>query len=317
MGFFSKIKDAFFQKDDKETYLTGLEKGQTGFGFKLKAFFSGGTAFDAAWFDHLMMILIQSDVSIKTSQKLIKQFKKRLDPSMSNEEALDEFVAVCADFYGENVSIPTPDDALFCILFVGVNGSGKTTSAAKLGFHYQHAGKKVLLVAADTFRAAAIAQLETWGGRLGIEVFSGQPNADPASVLVDGARYAKANGFDVIICDTAGRLQNKVNLMNELAKMKKVLVREIGQVDQTYLVLDATTGQNGLSQAKQFQEATAIDSIILTKMDGTAKGGILLAIRDELSLKVSYLGLGEKVDQLRLFDINAYLFSLVYGDSSD
>lgn len=317
MGFFSKIKETFGLKDDKQTYLSGLEKSQSGFGFKLKSFFSGGTQFDQAWFENLMLILVQSDVSVKTAQKLIKIYRKKIDPAMSSEAALDCFVQVCSEFYGDDCEVPEPDVDMFCILFVGVNGSGKTTSCAKLGYHYQQAGRKVLLVAADTFRAAAIAQLKTWGDRYGIEVFCGKENADPASVLVDGARYATDNGFDVLICDTAGRLQNKVNLMNELAKMRKVLERECGRINQTYLVVDATTGQNGLSQAKVFEEATPIDSIVLTKMDGSAKGGILLAIKDELDVKVSYVGLGEKIDQLRRFDINAYLFSLVYGSEHD
>lgn len=315
MGFFDKIKDAFSKKEDQNVYLSGLEKGQQGWGFKLKAFFQGSNQYDQAWFDELIVLLVQSDVSVKTAQKLIKQFRKQLDPALTNEEAYQLFAQVCGQFYGEDYLTPQPvAKQLYTIMMVGVNGSGKTTSSAKLGYQYTQDGKKVLLVAADTFRAAAVEQLKTWGDRISIEVFSGKDKEDPASVLVEASRYALENEFDVMICDTAGRLQNKVNLMSELSKMKRVLVRECGQIDQVYLVLDATTGQNGLSQAKEFKEATDLDAIILTKLDGSSKGGILLSIKDELDLKVAYVGLGEQVDQLRLFDIEAYLYSLLWGN---
>ena len=200
------------------------------------------------------------------------------------------------------------------ILLEGVNGSGKTTTAAKLANMYQKNGKRVALVAADTFRAGAIDQLAKWGERLGIPTIKGVEEGDPSAVIVDGCRYAKENQIDILICDTAGRLQNKQGLMKELEKMNRVAGKEIeGAPHQTWLVLDATTGQNGLSQAKIFHEATKIDSIILTKMDGTAKGGIVLAIKHILHLPVYFIGLGEQPEDLRPFDVDSYLYSISEG----
>ena len=200
------------------------------------------------------------------------------------------------------------------ILMVGVNGSGKTTTSAKLIQYYKEQGKKVAVAAADTFRAGAIDQIDTWANRLGVPCIKGKMNQDPSSVLVDACRYAKENDVDILICDTAGRLQNKTNLMNELSKMHRVVQREIeGAPQEVWLVLDATTGQNGISQAKVFLEATDVTGIVLTKMDGTAKGGVVLAIRDLLHLPVRFLGLGEKPADLRPFDINAFLMGITKG----
>ena len=199
-------------------------------------------------------------------------------------------------------------------VLVGHPGSGKTTTCAKLTKLYQSQGKKVGVVAADTFRAGAIEQLARWADKLGVPCIKGRENGDPSSVLVDGCRYAKEHNLDILLCDTAGRLQNKVNLMNELAKMRKVIGREIeGAPHHVWLVLDSTTGQNGLSQAKIFQEVTDVTGIILTKMDGTAKGGIVLAIKDVLHIPVYYLGLGEREDDLKPFDLDLYLYSISEG----
>ncbi|MDO5122567.1 MAG: signal recognition particle-docking protein FtsY, partial [Erysipelotrichaceae bacterium] len=200
------------------------------------------------------------------------------------------------------------------ILLEGVNGSGKTTTAAKLAYMYKKKGKTVAFVAADTFRAGAIGQLAEWGERLDVPCIKGIENGDPSAAIVDGCRYAKENNIDILLCDTAGRLQNKAGLMAELSKMNRVCGKEIeGAPHNTWLVLDATTGQNGLSQAKIFNEATNLTGIILTKMDGTAKGGIIIAIKHELHLPVRYIGLGEKPTDLRPFDLDSYLYSISQG----
>jgi fused signal recognition particle receptor len=200
------------------------------------------------------------------------------------------------------------------IFLEGVNGSGKTTTAAKLAKMYQKEGKSVVFTAADTFRAGAIDQLAEWGERLNVPTVKGLENGDPSAAIVDGCRYAKEHHADILICDTAGRLQNKANLMNELAKMNRVTTREIeGAPQNTWLVLDATTGQNGLAQAEVFHESTTLSGIILTKMDGTAKGGIVLAIKNKLHLPVYYIGLGEQPEDLRPFDLDSYLYSISEG----
>ena len=200
------------------------------------------------------------------------------------------------------------------IFLEGVNGSGKTTTAAKLTAKYQAEGKKVALVAADTFRAGAINQLDTWAERLNVPCIKGRENGDPSAAIVDGCRYAKENNIDVLLCDTAGRLQNKAGLMAELGKMNRVAGREIpGAPHNTWLVLDATTGQNGLRQAELFDAATDLSGIILTKMDGTAKGGIVIGIKQKLHLPVLFIGLGEKKEDLRPFDLDSYLYSISQG----
>ena len=197
------------------------------------------------------------------------------------------------------------------ILVVGVNGSGKTTSCAKIAHRYKTEGKKVLLVGGDTFRAAGSNQLKVWADTIGVDFIGGDEGRDAASVYVDAARYAKEHDFDIMICDSAGRLQNKTNLMNELEKMKRVLIKEVGHVDHTYLVIDGNTGQNGLSQAKVFTEVTPVDSLIVRKLDGSPNGGVLLSIKDELGIKVSNVGLGQKMEDMRPFDIETYLQNLV------
>src|SRR5699024_489407 len=203
------------------------------------------------------------------------------------------------------------DDRLNVILMVGVNGVGKTTTIGKLAHRYKQEGKKVILAAGDTFRAGAIEQLQVWGERVGVEVISQKEGSDPAAVMYDAVNAAKSRGADVLICDTAGRLQNKANLMNELQKVRKVIDRNIpGAPHEVLLALDATTGQNALSQAKSFKEVTQVTGIVLTKLDGTAKGGIVLAIRNELQIPVKFVGLGEKMDDLQPFDAESYVYGL-------
>lgn len=311
MGLFDRLKQTFAKKDDKELFTTGLNATKASFGEKLKAMFVGKPAYDDAWFDHLLAILLQSDVSLKSAQKIIKTFRKTLNSS-KDREPLELLVEVMLEQYGDNVTPYELEAGRLNTLFVvGVNGSGKTTTCAKLAHHYQTLGKKVLLVGGDTFRAAGSNQLKVWADTIGVEFVGGEEGRDAASVYVDAARYAKSHDIDVMICDSAGRLQNKVNLMNELEKMKRILTREAGVIDHTYLVIDGNTGQNGLSQAKTFTEVTPIDSLIITKLDGSPKGGVILSIKDDLGIKVSYVGLGEKMEDLRPFDIEAYLYNLV------
>lgn len=313
MGFFDMFKKSN-KKDQKEQelYSTGLDSTKASFGNKLKQMFTGKPKFDDAWYDHLLAVLIQSDVSLKSAQKIIKTFRKNVKASMSEEEALETLVEVILRQYGDNLEpYAIEPGRLNAILVVGVNGSGKTTTCAKLAYNYHKEGYKVLLVGGDTFRAAGSNQLKVWADEIGVDFVGGKDNQDPASVYVDAARYAKEHDFDVMICDSAGRLQNKVNLMKELEKMKRVLEREVGSIDHTYLVIDGNTGQNGLSQAKTFTEVTPVNSLIVTKLDGSPKGGVLLSIKDELDLKVSHIGLGETVGDLRAFDIESYLYHLV------
>ena len=312
MGFFDKLKQSFSKKEDKELYSTGLDSTKATFGTKLKEMFTGKPKFDDAWYDHLLAVLIQSDVSLKSAQKIIKAFRKEVKPSMTQEESLETLAGVMMRQYGENIEpYALEDGRLNAILVVGVNGSGKTTTCAKLAHYYKSEGKRVLLVGGDTFRAAGSNQLKVWADEIGVDFIGGDEGRDAASVYVDAARRAKAEAYDVMICDSAGRLQNKVNLMKELDKMKRVLEREVGAIDHTYLVIDGNTGQNGLLQAKTFTEVTPIDSLIVTKLDGSPKGGVLLSIKDELGIKVSHIGLGEKMEDLRPFDIEAYLYNLV------
>lgn len=312
---FDSLKNMFSSKKDEELYTSGFETTREGFGQKLMSMFTGKPVFDDAWFDQLLMLFIQSDVSLKTSQKYIKSFKKELKKMKTEDEALQKMAELMARQYGDNVEpLVLKEDDMNVILVVGVNGTGKTTTCAKLAYRYQQEGKKVLLVGGDTFRAAGSNQLKAWAEKIGVLFYGGEENQDPASVYVDAIRYGKEQNVDLVICDSAGRLQNKTNLMKELEKMKRVLVKEAGAIDHTYLVVDGNTGQNGISQAKNFTEVTPIDSLIVTKLDGSPKGGVLLSIKDELDMKVSYVGLGEGVEDLRPFEIESYLASLVFDN---
>ena len=316
MSVFSKIKEAFVKSEDKDKYLSGLDRSKKSFGDRMRALSNNFHGIDDDLLEELMMILLEGDVGIQTAQKIVDRFEEH-GAEMKNFDSMEDyFIYILYEFYDEvpEEYIHFNPDGPTVILMVGVNGSGKTTTSAKLLSLYKDLGKKVAVVAADTFRAGAIDQIDQWATRLDVPCIKGKPNQDPSSVIVDGCRYAKENDIDILICDTAGRLQNKTNLMNELSKMHRVVQREIeGAPQEVWLVLDATTGQNGISQAKVFLEATDVTGIVLTKMDGTAKGGVVLAIRDLLHLPVRFLGLGEKPADLRPFDINAFLMGITKG----
>lgn len=316
MSVFSKIKEAFVKSEDKDKYLSGLDRSKKSFGDRMRALSNNFHGIDDDLLEQIMVILLESDVGIHTAQKIVDAFESNGKHVKEYDSMLDYLVSILYDFYDESNDEPIKmnEEGPTVILMVGVNGSGKTTTSAKLIQYYKEQGKKVAVAAADTFRAGAIDQIDTWATRLGVHCVKGKMNQDPSSVLVDACRYAKENDIDILICDTAGRLQNKTNLMNELSKMHRVVQREIeGAPQEVWLVLDATTGQNGISQAKVFLEATDVTGIVLTKMDGTAKGGVVLAIRDLLHLPVRFLGLGEKPADLRPFGINAFLMGITKG----
>ena len=309
MGFFNQ---------DKNKYLHGFAKTNDSLGKKLKFVTENKKQNKEDFMEQLMVTLIEADIGYKTSELICDRFFE----TCQNYYYL--FAKDIMNFLGQtfrDIYFEKPDqDIVFnengptVILMVGVNGSGKTSTCAKLANRYLKEDKKVALVAADTFRAGATEQLEKWAERLNIKCISGNPNEDPSSVLVKGCRYAKDNDIDILICDTAGRLQNKVNLMGELEKMSRVVGKEIeGAPHNTWLVLDANTGQNGLSQAELFNEITNLNGIILTKMDGTSKGGIIIAIKNITGLPVRYITVGEQLDDIQDFDFDMYLDSII-GD---
>ncbi len=318
MAFFEKIKDAFVKSEDKDKYLSGLDRSKKSFGDRIRSLSNNFHGIDDDLLEEIMIILLESDVGIHTAQKIVDEFERR-GSEIKNFGSMEEyFVTILHDFYTgickDKHYINYAKKGPTVIFMVGVNGSGKTTTSAKLIRHYLNGANKVAVVAADTFRAGAVDQIEEWATRLNVPCIKGKPNQDPSSVIMDGARYALENDVKILIVDTAGRLQNKKNLMDELSKMSRVVKKVIPEAPhETWLVLDATTGQNGISQAKIFMEATEVTGIILTKMDGTAKGGIVLAIRDALHLPVRFLGLGEKPGDLRPFDINSYLMGITRG----
>lgn len=316
MAFFSKIKEKFTKNKDKDKYLSGLSKSKKSFGDRIQALSNSFHGIDDDLLEEIMVILLESDVGIHTAQKIVDEFEKRGGEIKNYDSMEDYLISILYDFYEEEEDKPIQynEEGPTVIMMVGVNGSGKTTTTAKLIEYYKEQGKTVAVAAADTFRAGAVDQLEEWAQRLDVPCIKGKPQQDPASVIVDACRKAKEDHIDILICDTAGRLQNKKNLMKELEKMVRVADKEIpGAPHETWLVLDATTGQNGIMQANQFLEASKVTGIILTKMDGTAKGGVVMAIRDQLNLPVRFLGLGEKPADLRPFDINAYLIGITKG----
>ena len=316
MGFLDQLKEKFTKKADKDIYLSGFERSNRMLRTQMSNLFDPQRERDEDWFEELMMILVESDISVNTANNIIEKFKKDLRvANISMSESKQLLISIMSELYGDfPLDLMLALEGPTVVLIVGVNGSGKTTTIAKLAQKYKNEGLSVAVAAGDTFRAAAIEQLSTWAMRIGVPCIAGKPQQDPASVMVDACRYAKENNIDVLLCDTAGRLQNKTNLMNELAKMFRVIGREIeGGPHAIWLVLDATTGQNGLSQAKVFMEATEVGGIILTKMDGTARGGIVLTIKEETGIGVIFLGLGEKPEDLRPFDKDSYLYSLFEG----
>lgn len=318
MGFLDKLKQLVTGKNkkDNDQYLSGFDKTKESFGKRLGGFRLGFKSINEDFLEELMIVLLESDIGITTANEIISLLQKKSKNYvvLNFDEVMDLLVESMAEIYGEEAIEINLSVSPTVIMVVGVNGSGKTTSCAKLAYKYLQMGKTVALVAGDTFRAGAIEQLSMWASRLDVPIIKGKEGQDPSSVLVDGCRYAKTNNIDILICDTAGRLQNKANLMNELSKMKRVLGREIeGAPHYTWLVLDSTTGQNGLSQASIFNEITSLDGIILTKMDGTSKGGIVIAIKNILKIPVLFLGLGEGLEDLKEFDLNMYLYSITQG----
>ena len=316
MAFFQKIKEAFVKSNDKDKYLSGLNRSKKSFGDRIRVLSNNFHGIDDELLEEIMVILLESDVGIHTAQKIVDAFEQRGKEIKNYDSMEDYLISILYDFYDEQNDEPIQfnSDGPTIIFMVGVNGSGKTTTSAKLIKNYKEEGKKVAVVAADTFRAGAVDQIEVWANRLDVACIKGKPNQDPSSVIMDGCKYAMENQIDILICDTAGRLQNKTNLMKELTKMSRVAQKVIPSAPhEVWLVMDATTGQNGISQAQLFLEATNVTGIVLTKMDGTAKDGVVLAIRDLLHLPVRFLGLGEKPEDLKPFDINAYLMGITKG----
>lgn len=305
----------------EERYDQGLEKSRHGFGARLNKFLANFRHVDEDFFDDLEDLLIESDVGYDMTMKLSDSLREevKLQNAKSKQEVSNVIIQKMVEIYdeagnGENNQVNFAKSGPTVIMFVGVNGAGKTTTIGKLAARYKKDGKKVLLAAADTFRAGAIEQLNVWAQRDGVDIVKGREHGDPAAVVFDAVKKAKEDNYDVLFVDTAGRLQNKTNLMNELAKMKRVLTREIPEAPhEVLLVLDATTGQNALNQAKLFKESTDVTGIVLTKLDGTARGGIVLAIRNELHLPVKFVGLGEQVDDLQEFNPADFVYGLFKG----
>ena len=320
MGFFDKLKNIIKKDKDtkeKDLYDKGLKKTREEFTSKLNSLNKKYKKVNLEYFEELEEILIMADIGVNTvmsfMDRLVTRAKneKITDPEELKELIVDElFIIYVNDEILVN-KINYSNEGPTVILFVGVNGVGKTTSIAKIANREKNMGKKVMLVAGDTFRAGAVEQLENWGEKLGIETISGMENADPSSVIYPALEKAKNENYDIVLIDTAGRLQNKVNLMKELEKVNRVISSLVPNSPQeTLLVIDATTGQNGISQAKNFKEITNITGIVLTKLDGTAKGGIVLAIKDEVNIPVKFIGLGEQIDDLRVFDLEKYVYGL-------
>jgi len=319
MSFFKKLKEKMSQQTNSVTdkFKDGLAKTRSNFSDKVNDLVSRYRKVDEDFFEELEEILIGADVGFETVMELIDELKTEVkkrniqDPREVQAVISEKLVSIYQGSEEESSALNVQQDGLTVILFVGVNGVGKTTTIGKLAHRYKSEGKKVVLAAGDTFRAGAIEQLEVWGERAGVDVIKQAAGSDPAAVMFDAVQAAKSRNADILLCDTAGRLQNKVNLMNELEKVKRVIGREIpGAPHEVLLVLDATTGQNALIQAKTFKEATNVSGIVLTKLDGTAKGGIVLAIRKELQIPVKLVGLGEKMDDLQNFDAEKYVYGL-------
>ena len=303
----------------QEKYDRSLKKTRTGFGARLNAFFANFRSVDENFFEELEELLIMSDVGVQVASNLTEEL--RYEAKLENAKKPDALRRVIIEKlvelyekdgnYDEQIHF---QDGLTVMLFVGVNGVGKTTSIGKLAHRYKQAGKKVMLVAADTFRAGAVAQLAEWGRRVDVPVVTGPEKADPASVVFDGMERAVAEGIDILMIDTAGRLQNKDNLMAELEKIGRIIKRVVPEAPhETFLALDASTGQNALVQAKEFSKITPVTGIVLTKIDGTARGGVVLAIREELNIPVKLIGFGEKIDDIGEFNSENFMKGLLEG----
>ena len=303
----------------QEKYDRSLKKTRTGFGARLNAFFANFRSVDEEFFEELEELLIMSDVGVQVASNLTEEL--RYEAKLENAKKPDALRRVIIEKlvelyekdgnYDERIHF---QNGLTVMLFVGVNGVGKTTSIGKLAHRYKQAGKKVMLVAADTFRAGAVAQLAEWGRRVDVPVVTGPEKADPASVVFDGMERAVAEGIDILMIDTAGRLQNKDNLMAELEKIGRIIKRVVPEAPhETFLALDASTGQNALVQAKEFSKITPLTGIVLTKIDGTARGGVVLAIREELNIPVKLIGFGEKIDDIGEFNSENFMKGLLEG----
>ena len=303
----------------QEKYDRSLKKTRTGFGARLNAFFANFRSVDEEFFEELEELLIMSDVGVQVASNLTEEL--RYEAKLENAKKPDALRSVIIEKlvelyekdgnYDEQIHF---QDGLTVMLFVGVNGVGKTTSIGKLAHRYKQAGKKVMLVAADTFRAGAVAQLAEWGRRVDVPVVTGPEKADPASVVFDGMERAVDEGIDILMIDTAGRLQNKDNLMAELEKIGRIIKRVVPEAPhETFLALDASTGQNALVQAKEFSKITPLTGIVLTKIDGTARGGVVLAIREELNIPVKLIGFGEKIDDIGEFNSENFMKGLLEG----
>ena len=317
----SEVEEEIPQVEEtvQEKYDRSLKKTRTGFGARLNAFFANFRSVDEDFFEELEELLIMSDVGVQVASNLTEEL--RYEAKLENAKKPDALRRVIIEKlvelyekdgnYDEQIHF---QDGLTVMLFVGVNGVGKTTSIGKLAHRYKQAGKKVMLVAADTFRAGAVAQLAEWGRRVDVPVVTGPEKADPASVVFDGMERAVAEGIDILMIDTAGRLQNKDNLMAELEKIGRIIKRVVPEAPhETFLALDASTGQNALVQAKEFSKITPVTGIVLTKIDGTARGGVVLAIREELNIPVKLIGFGEKIDDIGEFNSENFMKGLLEG----
>ncbi|ALS78258.1 MULTISPECIES: signal recognition particle-docking protein FtsY [Planococcus] len=320
MSFFKKLKDKFAgnteAEESTEKYKEGLAKTRIGFTSKINDLVAKYRKVDEDFFEELEEILLQADVGFETVIELMDDLRfevqrKNVKDTSNVQSVISEKLVEIYEAGEAEINEINFVEGLTVILMVGVNGVGKTTTIGKLAHRFKNEGKTVMLAAGDTFRAGAIEQLDVWGKRVGVDVIKQSEGSDPAAVMYDAVRSAKSRGVDVLICDTAGRLQNKVNLMNELQKVHRVISREIpGAPHEVLLALDATTGQNAMLQAQTFKEVTDVTGIVLTKLDGTAKGGIVLAIRNKLKIPVKFVGLGEKLDDLQPFDAQKYVYGL-------
>lgn len=323
MQIFKKFKNLFSNKEDLEDYKTGLEKTSKEFKSKLSILNGKYKKVSDEYFDELEEIFITADIGVETVMDLIDKLKRRVKKEniVDSKDLMDIIIDEMFVIYVNNDIIVNKinysKEGPTVILFVGVNGVGKTTTIGKIAYKLKKEGKKVLLIAGDTFRAGAVEQIKEWGIKTNCEVCY-KDTKDAASVIYDGLEKAKNENYDVVLIDTAGRLQNKVNLMNELEKINKVIGKIIPNAPhEVLLVIDATSGQNGISQAKSFKEITNITGIVLTKLDGTAKGGIVLAIKEKVGIPVKFIGLGEKEEDLKVFDIEKYIYGLFGGNDED
>ena len=324
MGFFAKLKEKLFNKKVKEEvkskYVSGLDKSRKNFVDKLAELRARYAKVDEEYFEELEQILILSDVGVQTALNIVEatrdeaKLKGITDTAQINEVLVDKMFIAYANNDVVDTEIQFDESGLTVVMVVGVNGVGKTTSIAKLCHRYKKEGRKVLLAAADTFRAGAVTQLQIWAERVGVDIVVGKENSDPSSVVYDAVNKAKNENYDLLICDTAGRVQTKQNLMDELSKMNRIITKVSGHAaNDVLLIIDATTGQNGVLQAKAFFDAVQVTGIVLTKMDSTSKGGIILAIKDELNIPVKFVCFGEQLDDIEEFDLDNYLYGLTKG----